>query len=393
LKYLFTIDGCAKIGAIKNLELGMSIRITGTGLYTPPLSISNEELCESINAYVEKYNNDHAAEIEAGTLTAKRGSSAEFIEKVSGIKSRYVADKAGVLDPTRMCPHIPERSNDEWSIQAEWGVIACQQALENAGLVPDDIDAVILACSNMQRAYPAVAVEIQAALGMTHGYAFDMNVACSAATFGLQQGVDAIKSGSAKRVLVVNVEITSGHLNFTDYSSHFIFGDVATAVVLEDSDSKPGFEILGTKLATQFSNNIRNNFGFLNRADESGIGKDDKLFVQNGNKVYREVSPMVAKTITAHLQTLGFGVEDVKRYWLHQANANMNQFILKMMLGYEPDAARAPIILDEYANTSSAGVIIALHKCSADLQAGDIGVLCSFGAGYSIGSVIVKKVA
>lgn len=371
----------------------MSIRITGTGLFTPPHSISNEELVASINAYVEKYNQDHAAEIEAGTLEAKRGSSAEFIEKVSGIKSRYVADKEGVLDPARMCPRIPERTNDEWSIQAEWGVLACKQALENAGLVPDDIDAVILACSNMQRAYPAVAVEIQAALGMTRGFAFDMNVACSAATFGIQQAVDMIKAGSAKRVLVVNSEFTSGHLNFTDYSSHFIFGDVATAVVIESTDSKPGFEILGTQLMTQFSNNIRNNFGFLNRADESGIGKPDKLFVQNGNKVYREVSPLVAKTITGHLETLGFGVEDVRRYWLHQANANMNLFILKMLLGYEPDLDRAPIILDEYANTSSAGVIIAMHKCSQDMKAGDIGVLCSFGAGYSIGSVIVKKVA
>lgn len=370
----------------------MSIRITGTGLYTPPYSISNEELVDSLNAYVEQYNLEHASEIEAGTLAAKRGSSAPFIEKVSGIKSRYVVNKEGVLDPQRMCPIIPERGNEEWSIQAEMGVAAAKQAIENAGLTPDDIDAVILACSNMQRAYPAVAVEIQAALGMTHGYAFDMNVACSAATFGLQQAVDAIKAGSAKRVLVVNAEITSGHLNWTDYSSHFIFGDVATAVVVEETDSKAGFEVIGTQLLTQFSNNIRNNFGFLNRGDESGIDNADKLFVQNGQKVYREVSPLVAKTITEHLAKLDLNVEQVKRYWLHQANENMNLFILKMLLGHEPERDVAPIILDEYANTSSAGSIIAFHKFSQDLSEGDLGVICSFGAGYSIGSIIVKKV-
>lgn len=370
----------------------MSIRITGTGLYTPAESISNEELVDSLNAYVEHYNAEHASDIEAGTLTAKRGSSAPFIQKVSGIKSRYVVNKEGVLDPKRMTPIIPERSNDEWSIQAEMGTAAAREAIENAGLTPDDIDAVILACSNMQRAYPAVAIEIQAALGMTRGYAFDMNVACSAATFGLQQAVDAIKAGSAKRVLVVNAEITSGHLNWTDYSSHFIFGDVATAIVVEESDSKAGFEVLGTQLLTQFSNNIRNNFGFLNRGDESGVGKADKLFVQNGQKVYREVSPLVAKTITEHLAKHNLSVEDVQRYWLHQANENMNQFILKMMLGHEAEAGRAPIILDEYANTSSAGSIIAFHKHSQDLQDGDLGVICSFGAGYSIGSIIVKKV-
>jgi len=370
----------------------MAIRITGTGVYTPEFSISNHELVDSLTAYVEQYNQTHAAEIEAGTMAAKRSSSPEFIEKASGIKSRYVVNKTGVLDPQRMCPIIPERPNEQISIQAEMGVAAAREALKNANLEPDDLDAVILACSNMQRAYPAVAIEIQAALGMTQGYAFDMNVACSAATFGLQQAVDAIKAGSAKRVLMVNAEITSGHLNWTERDSHFIFGDVCTAVIIEATDDKAGFEILGTHLLTQFSNNIRNNFGFLNRGDESGVGQPDKLFVQNGQKVYREVSPLVSKTITEHLAKLGFGVEDVQRFWLHQANENMNKLILKMMLGAEPERERAPIILDQYANTSSAGSIIAFHQHSQDLNDGDLGVICSFGAGYSIGSVIVRKV-
>lgn len=371
----------------------MGIRITGTGLYTPPYSISNVELVQSLNAHVEQYNLQHAAEIEAGTLEAKRGSSPEFIEKASGIKSRYVMNKEGVLDPARMAPIIPERPNEALSIQAEIAVAAAKDALKMAGLEPADLDAVIMACSNFQRAYPAVAIEVQAALGMTRGYAFDMNVACSAATFGLQQAVDAIRSGSAKRVLMVNPEITSGHLNWTERDSHFIFGDVCTAVIIEETDSKHGFEILGTRLLTQFSNNIRNNFGFLNRGDESGVGKPDKLFKQNGQKVYREVSPLVAKTITDHVQDLGFQLTDVRRFWLHQANANMNALILKMMLGDAgSDSTRAPIILDEYANTSSAGSIIAFHKTSADLTDGDLGVICSFGAGYSIGSVVVRKV-
>ena len=370
----------------------MAIRITGTGVYTPEFSISNHELVDSLTAYVEQYNQTHAAAIEAGTMTAKRSSSHEFIEKASGIKSRYVVNKTGVLDPQRMCPIIPERPNEQISIQAEMGVAAAREALKNANLEPDDLDAVILACSNMQRAYPAVAIEIQAALGMTQGYAFDMNVACSAATFGLQQAVDAIKAGSAKRVLMVNAEITSGHLNWTERDSHFIFGDVCTAVIIEATDDKAGFEILGTHLLTQFSNNIRNNFGFLNRGDESGVGQSDKLFVQNGQKVYREVSPLVSKTITEHLAKLGFGVEDVQRFWLHQANENMNKLILKMLLGAEPERERAPIILDQYANTSSAGSIIAFHQHSQDLKDGDLGVICSFGAGYSIGSVIVRKV-
>ncbi len=129
-----------------------------------------------------------------------------------------------------------------------------------------EIGAVICAASNMQRAYPAMAIEVQQALGID-GFAFDMNVACSSATFGIKTAADFIATGSAKAVLMVNPEICSGHLNFTDRDSHFIFGDVATAVIVEDAaQASGGWEILGTRLKTVFSNNIRNNFGFLNRA-------------------------------------------------------------------------------------------------------------------------------
>lgn len=380
----------------------MSIRITGTGLYIPPFSISNEELAASLNAHVEQYNAEHAAEIEAGTVEAKQGTSAIFIEKASGIKARYVMNKDGLLDPKRLAPIIPERSDDEISIQAEIAVAAAKDALKAANLTPDDIDMVLVACSNMQRPYPAVAIEVQGALGMTHGFGFDMNVACSAATFGIEQAFNAIKAGSAKRVLMVNPEITSGHNNFSTRDSHFIFGDVCTAVIIEETDSKPGFEIISTKLFTQFSNAIRNNFGFLNRGDESGIGKQDKLFRQDGRRVFREVSPVVAQMITDHVAANGLDVHQLSRFWLHQANGTMNKFILKMILGkessadgtsdYEYNPELAPIILDEFANTSSAGSIIAFHRYSQDLKVGDIGVICSFGAGYSIGSVIVKKV-
>ena len=205
----------------------MGIRITGTGLFHPTETISNEELVETLNAYVERYNTENADKIAVGELPERRGSSADFIEKASGVKSRYVVEKSGVLDPARLRPHLRERSDDEISLQAEWGVIAAKQAMQNAGVGPEDIDVVILACSNIQRAYPAVAIEIQSALGI-QGYAYDMNVACSAATFGLKQAADAIKSG-ARRVLLVNVEITSGHTDYRSRDCHFIFGDVATA--------------------------------------------------------------------------------------------------------------------------------------------------------------------
>lgn len=370
-----------------------NVVISGTGLYTPEHSISNEELVTAFNAYVDLFNDENADAIASGDVVALEKSSAEFIEKASGVKSRFVMDKEGILDPTRMCPNIPARSNDEISILAEIAVAAARDALANAGRTGRDIDGILCGASNMQRAYPAMAVEVQMALGAS-GFGFDMNVACSSATFALQAGADMIRSGSARRILIVNPEICTGHLNFRDRDSHFIFGDVATAILLEnaeDADQEERWDILGTKLITQFSNNIRNNFGFLNRAAPEDTNLVDKLFVQEGRKVFREVIPMVSELIVKHLGEHDLDPADVRRIWLHQANLSMNEMIARKVLGRSIDADSTPTILDEYANTSSAGSIIAFHKHSRDLPSGSLGLLCSFGAGYSAGSVILRK--
>lgn len=371
----------------------ISAVISGSGLCTPPDSISNQELVDSFNTWVDRYNETHLEAIECGDLEAKTHSSVAFIEKASGIKSRYVIDKEGILDPDRMVPAIPERANSRHSVMCEIACHAAREALDQAGVNASEIDAVIVAASNLQRAYPAVAIEVQAALGAT-GFAFDMNVACSSATFGIQQASDAVRSGSAQRVLMVNPEICTGHLNFRDRDSHFIFGDVATAVVIESSQSakaSAGWDVVDSRLQTIYSNNIRNNFGFLNRADEEGIGQIDKLFMQEGRKVFKEVCPAVATQINEQLASLNLDVEDLRRIWLHQANQNMNDLIAKKVFGRDPAPGESPTILDEYANTSSAGSIIAFHKHNTDINSGELGVLCSFGAGYSIGSLVLRR--
>jgi len=367
--------------------------LSGTGLFTPAASISNDELVVAFNEYVRRHNEAHAQGIASGAVAALAPSSSEFILKASGIKSRFVMDKAGILDPEIMCPRIPERPNEQISVLAEMAVTAARDALKAADRTPSDIDGVLVAASNMQRAYPAMAVEVQEALGI-EGFGFDMNVACSSATFGLQAAADMVAAGHARAILVCNPEICSGHLNFRDRDSHFIFGDVATAFVVERVDTARGanaWEIVSTKLKTKFSNNIRNNFGFLNRAAPEGIGKPDKLFVQEGRKVFKEVVPMVAELLVSHLGENKIAPDAIRRMWLHQANINMNDLIARRVLGRDPAPGEAPNILDEYANTSSAGSVIAFHKFSADLSPGDIGLLCSFGAGYSAGSVILRK--
>jgi len=368
--------------------------ISATGLFTPEESITNEELVASFNEFVDRHNAANAEAIEAGEVEALTYSSVEFIEKASGIKARHVMSKAPIVDPDIMAPRLEDRPNEELSIMAEIGVKAAKQALERAGRRVEDVDAVLCAASNMQRAYPAMAIEIQQALGI-EGFGFDMNVACSSATFGIQTAADYVRSGSAKSVLVVSPEITSGHLNWRDRDSHFIFGDVATAVLVEDAAIAPKghWDIIGTKLKTVFSNNIRNNFGFLNRAHPESVGAKDKLFIQEGRKVFKEVVPMVAKMILEEAERIDVDAPNLRRMWLHQANAGMNRLIAHKVLGHEANEDESPTVLDTYGNTSSAGSIIAFHLNSDDLVAGDDGLICSFGAGYSAGAVFVRKSA
>ncbi|MCL6283364.1 beta-ketoacyl-ACP synthase III [Ruegeria sp. 2012CJ41-6] len=367
--------------------------ITGTGVFTPTDVVTNAELVAAFNAYADKWNTTHADEIAAGSAEPMQHSSEEFILKASGIENRYVMDKTGILDPDVMHPLLRQRDDAEPSVMTEMAVDAAEKALAQAGREAGDIDAVICAASNHERAYPAVAIEVQNALGID-GFGFDMNVACSSATFGLQAAADMIRSGSIRSALVVNPEICTAHLEWRDRDCHFIFGDVATAVVLERAEDAKGphFEVLSTRCATKFSNNIRNNNGFLRRSRPDGLqDRRDMQFMQNGRKVFKEVLPMVSQHIADHMADEGVASADLKRLWLHQANKTMNDFIGKKVLGRDPEAGEQPNILQDYANTSSAGSIIAFSKYSDDLAEGDLGLICSFGAGYSVGSVIVRR--
>ena len=207
-----------------------------------------------------------------------------------------------------------------------------------------------MACAYTQRSYPAIAIEVQAALGI-NGFAFDMLVACSAATFGLQRAHDSVAAGSARCVLVINPELTSPQVNYTDRDSHFIFGDVATAVMVEAATSctsEHSFDILGTKCVTSYSNNIRSNFGYITHATDEDPYAVDKLFHQNGRKVFKEVCPMAAEHIESHLDSLHIGVQALRRWWLHQANINMNTLISKRLLGRDASLDEAPVVLRQF---------------------------------------------
>ncbi len=371
------------------------VAITGAGVFTPKEVITNAELVKSFNAYADRFNFEHKDQIDRGEVAAKEHSSSDFIFAASGITQRHVMNKSGILDPGTMHPSFRKRDDDEPSIMAEMALDACTKALKQSGKTAADVDCIIVAASNTERPYPAIAVEVQDLLG-TGGFGFDMNVACSSATFGIQAAADMIKAGSIRAALVVNPEICSGHLEWRDRDCHFIFGDVCTATLLERADSAeaPHFEIISTRCATKFSNNIRNNNGFLRRSLPAGLtDQRDMQFMQEGRKVFKQVVPMVSKHILDHLASEGRDASELKRMWLHQANKAMNDFIGRKVLGRTPEPDEQPNILQDYANTSSAGSIISFALHSDNLNKDDLGLICSFGAGYSVGSILVKRVA
>ena len=368
-----------------------NVVISGSGLFTPEETISNEELVASYNQYVDNFNAEHADAIAAGTVDKLEHSSCEFIEKASGIKSRHVLYKKGILDPAIMRPVFERRSEEQMPEMVEMALSAAREAMTQAGKTAADIDLIICAASNMQRPYPALSIELQQQLG-AHGYAFDMNVACSSATFAISNAVNAIRGGTARVVLVVNPEFASPQVNYRSRDSPFIFGDVCTATIIEAEDtcsSDNAWRINGMRLKTEFSNNIRCDVGYT----EHCLTPDPLVpfFKQQGRKVFKELLPIVADVILTEMAVQQVAPEQLKRLWLHQANINMNTLICKRLLGREATAEEAPIVLDEYANTASAGSVIAFGLNHKDLKTGDYGVLCSFGAGYSIGSLVLKK--
>ena len=275
-----------------------------------------------------------------------------------------MVDKAGMLDPERMAPEHPRAAErGDLAPGRDRGRRGEAKRSRAGARTGREIDAVICAASNMQRAYPAMAIEVQEALGIERLRLRHERGLLLGHLRHPDRGRLRRPAGQARAVLMVNPEICSGHLNFRDRDSHFIFGDVATAVIVERRRTPTGgWDILGTRLKTQFSNNIRNNFGFLNRAAPGrasgprqavrpggpqgvqgsradGRRDDRRARRRPGHRPARPEAPVAAPGQHQHERLIG-----------------------KRVLGRDATPGENAIMLDNYANTSSAGSIIAFHK-------------------------------
>lgn len=365
--------------------------IRSTGHWIPPEVITNEELVASYNAYAERFNDQHAAAIAAGDAEAVPLSSAEFIANASGIERRHVVEKSGILDIDTLTPRIEPRDWDQTSFQAEFAMKAIRPALEKAGVTGADIDGVIVASSAQQRNFPALASELQGLIG-SDGWSFDLTMACASALYGLHIATGMIRSGQSNRILVVSPEIMTCINVHSRRDVHFIFGDAASAIVVEAADDRPGgWEVLGTHAQNKFSNALRSDYGFINIAERTVDPEFNPGLDQDGHKVFKDVvgfAPVVARNMMDRIE---LAPDDVRRCWLHQANIRMVDMITKRILGRDRTPENGPAILQEYGNTSSSSVVINFETHSDDMDSGETGVMCAFGAGYGVGAAAVRK--
>ena len=278
-----------------------------------------------------------------------------------------------------MRPKFAPRPDSEISLMAEIAVKAGQDALAAAGKTAADVDAVICAAANMQRAYPPWAVEIQTALGI-NGWAFDMNVACSSATFGWRWRTTPFARVHAVRCWWSTPNYV-GPPGLEDRDCHFIFGDVHPPSWWSGwTRPRLGHSRSWARLQTSFSNAIRNNAGFMSRAEDRDPTTATNSSARRVRRVFKEVCPMAAEHIASHLAAHELVPTQMRRFWLHQANLSMNPVRGAQAARARRQCRRGPIILDEFANTASAGSIIAFHRNKADFKSGELGIICSFGA-------------
>ncbi len=319
---------------------------------------------------------------------------AAFIEERVGIRTRRVVDRDAIVART---PHAGRQ------VASDLGALAARRALDARGLSPRDIDVLLCGTSTPDRLFPSTAVEVQAKLRSTNGWACDVPAACASFAFALLQAHALITSGQAHRVLVLSAEYFTCGVDYEDPTGSYFWGDGAAAALVEASshtDGFPGYGLLASVGRTQPSQSIRTGMGgtipHIAGAHWGAVPTkpgDDAYpyFWQDGPRVYREVAPLVSEAIRDLLQAAGQEPHALQALFLHQANAIMIDGIVKRLFGTRAPDTSIPRNYEEYGNTSSAGVGIALADAPRP-EAGSLACLCGFGAGYSLAALLLVSV-
>lgn len=318
--------------------MGTRSILAGVGAYLPERIVSNDELSRSID------------------------TSDAWIRERTGIRQRYIAGP--------------------YETAAFMGTAAARGALDDAGARPADVDAIILATSTPDQAFPATALRVQAALGIERGFGFDVSAACAGFIYGLSIADSLIRVGQARGVLVIGSEVYSRIMDWHDRGTCVLFGDGAGAAFLYPGSGERG--ILSTHLHAQGA------LGDLLYVD-GAVGVRDRpgTLVMNGREVFRHAVNRLSETVEEALAANRLGRSDVDWLVPHQANRRIID-AMGRKLGLPPE--RVVVTVDRHANTSAASVPLALAEALQDgrIAHGDLVLMEALGGGLTWGSALVR---
>jgi 3-oxoacyl-[acyl-carrier-protein] synthase III len=315
--------------------------LTGTGTYLPAQIVTNDDMAKRVD------------------------TSDEWITERTGIKQRHFS-----------APH---------ETAAFMGAEAGRKALEAAGLAPEALGCIIAGTSTPDNAFPATAVQIQAALGANHAFGFDLAAACSGFIYGLSVADAMIRVGQVDSVLVIGTEVYSRILNFEDRGTCVLFGDGAGAVLLQARDVPAGGAgVLSTHL---HSDGRLADILYVDGA--TGRRELPGHLVMNGREVFRHAVSLLAGAVTEALAANNLTAADIDYLVPHQANKRIIDGVGKK-LGLP--AERVVVTVDKHANTSAASIPLALHEAIADgrIKPGALVLLEALGGGLTWGSALLR---
>ncbi len=297
---------------------------------------------------------------------AKLDTSDDWIRSRSGIERRHFAA--------------------EGETTSDLATKAARNALENAGLTPNDLDAIVLATSTADLTFPSAATMVQASLGMTRGFAFDVQAVCAGFVYALSTANALIVSGQAKRIMVIGAETFSRIMDWTDRSTCVLFGDGAGAVILEAQDGVGDKTDRGILSVDLNSDGQHRDILYV----DGGVSTQTTGFLRmQGKEVFRHAVEKLAKTATTAMEKAGIANDEVDWIVPHQANIRIIQGTAKK-LGLSMD--NVVVTVQDHGNTSAASIPLALSVGveRGQIKRGDVIVTEAIGGGLAWGAVVLR---
>ena len=317
--------------------------VLGCGSYLPEKFLTNEELASMVD------------------------TSDDWIVQRTGIRKRHIAS--------------------EGEFTSHLAVKAARRALDNAGFEAKDIDVIILATATPDNTFPATAVTVQHELGMHHGFAFDIQAVCSGFVFALATADNFLRSGQARRALVIGAETFSRILDWQDRTTCVLFGDGAGAVVLEARQAEGSIADRGI-LTTHLRSDGSHKSKLYVDGGPSSTQTVGHLRME-GKEVFKHAVGMITDVIEDAYKATGLGSDDLDWFVPHQANKRIIDASAKK-LGIAPE--KVVTTVDQHGNTSAASIPLALDAAVRDgrIKRGDLVMLEAMGGGFTWGSALLR---